>query len=70
LEVLCVKDLHRRDVPGLWRKDESLEELDETDVFLRRLEIGHVSAEERPGLLETYREVLHLLRTDDVIDYS
>ncbi|MBM3162408.1 MAG: exonuclease subunit SbcD [Chlorobi bacterium] len=45
-------------------QDESLEDLDELDVFLRRLDAANVPEAQRPSLLLAYQEIVELVRNE------
>ena len=47
------------------RMDESLDDLDETEVFIRCLDAHNVSQEQRPEFMELFDEILHGIRQKD-----
>lgn len=66
IEILCVKNsrvLGR--VMGMASTDETLDDLDVSDVFQRCLDRHGVSEEQRPGLLSAYREIVTSLHEAD-----
>ena len=69
LEILRIKNERAlKNVLDGWGNSvpaESLDDLDESDVFLRCLEARSIPESERPGLLNTYREALSSLRSDE-----
>lgn len=67
MEILRIKNKRIIDrVISTIQEDETLEDLDEKDVFERCLEAFDVSAEDREGLTESYNEIIKSLREEDV----
>ena len=67
LEILRVRNdrLIERTL-GRGHADETLDDLDVEDVFLRCLSAHEVPEEQRPGLLQAYRETVAALQQDDL----
>lgn len=65
LEILAVKNRRQLQRLQLEGGTEQLEDLDPEEVFRRCLEQHKVPAEQRPGLLEAYREVLASVYEED-----
>ncbi|MDX9745003.1 MAG: exonuclease SbcCD subunit D C-terminal domain-containing protein [Syntrophales bacterium] len=67
MEILRIKNNRVIDrVLGQSREDETLDDLNENDVFERCLAVHGVSEEQRPELRRTYREAVSSLDEDDV----
>lgn len=69
LEVLRIKNQRAaRDLPGLSvEESDDLAQLDERDVFERCMEAYQIAPDRRPGLRQTYAEVLRELEEKDVL---
>jgi exonuclease SbcD len=68
LEILAIKN--RRALERIMTtpdKDETLDDLDETEVFRRCLDVYEVPRDRRPGLLDAYREVMVSLDEEDTM---
>lgn len=66
LEILRIKNNRIIDrVLGQLHEEETLNDLDENDVFQRCLALHEIPEEQRPELLRTYREALSSLHEDD-----
>lgn len=66
LDVLRLQDKRvQARALGAAQPQETLDELDETQVFARCLDANEIPAEQRDALQQTYREALALLHADD-----
>jgi exonuclease SbcD len=48
------------------REDETLDDLDVSDVFIRCLDTYEVAEDERPALIRSYKETITSLHEDDI----
>lgn len=66
IEVLKITNLRvTGQILSQMRMDESLDDLDETEVFIRCLDAHNVSQEQRPEFMELFDEILHGIRQKD-----
>ena len=67
MEILRIKNNRIIDrVLGQIHAEETLDDLDVNDVFERCLAVHEVPEEQRPELLQAYRETVSSLYADDV----
>ncbi|NOX34641.1 MAG: exonuclease subunit SbcD [Deltaproteobacteria bacterium] len=67
MEVLRIKNKRVIERVTKWIcENDTLDDLDETDVFNRLLDTYEVAADERPSLKQAYQEIITLLHEEDI----